>query len=67
MTSRIKTFPRHLIRASAESLFSYLKAKYDIKVNDKIPTSISEINKEFRRLIKILDERAYPKTKNTIL
>lgn len=59
MTSRIKTFPRHLIRASAESLFAYLKSKYNIKVNDKIPLSIAEVHKEFIRLIKLLDERAY--------
>jgi len=66
MTSRIKTFPRHLIRASAESLFSYLKQKYDIEVNDKIPTSISEVNKEFRKLIKILDERTYSSNKTNL-
>ena len=59
MTSRIKTFPRHLIRASAESLFAYLKSKYNIKVNDKIPSSISEVHKECIRLIKLLDERTY--------
>ncbi len=59
MTSRIKTFPRHLIRASAESLFSYLKSKYGIKINDKIPSSIPEVHKEFKRLLKLLDQRTY--------
>ena len=46
MTSKIKTFPKHLTRASAESLFEYLKKKYDIKIN-KMPHNINEIHKEF--------------------
>jgi len=58
MTSRIKTFPKHLIRASAESLFEYLKKKYNIKTR-KTPHTIPTIQKEFISLIKILDEKTY--------
>jgi len=59
MSSRIKNFPRHLIRASAESLFDYLKKKYQMKINEKIPHNIEEINKEFIKLLKILDKQTY--------
>lgn len=59
MTSRIKTFPRHLVRTSAESLFEYLKKRYNLKINDKIPHTISEIKKEFKKLLKSLDEKTY--------
>jgi len=58
MTSRIKTFPKHLTRASAESLFEYLKNKYNIKTK-KSPHKIPEIQKEFKRLIETLDEKTY--------
>ncbi len=55
MTSRIKTFPKHLIRASAESLFDYLQKKYNIK-SKKTPHTIPTIQKQF---IKTLDEKTY--------
>jgi len=59
MNSRIKNFPRHLIRASAESLFEYLEKKYDIKVKKEVPHDIKELNKEFIRLMKLLDKKTY--------
>jgi len=59
MTSRIKSFPRHLIRTSAESLFEYLKKRYNLKINDKIPHTIPQIKKEFKKLLIELDKKAY--------
>ena len=59
MNARIRTFPRHNIRASAESLFNYLKDKYDLEVNAKIPEKIEEIEKEFKKLIMLIDKRTY--------
>lgn len=59
MNARIKTFPRHLIRASAESLFEYLNKKYKIKINPKIPHNIKEIEKKFEKLMHLLDEKTY--------
>jgi len=59
MNSRIKNFPRHLIRASAESLFEYLEKKYDIKIKKEIPHNIKELDKEFVRLMKLLDKKTY--------
>ncbi|MBU0760766.1 MAG: hypothetical protein KJ600_00110 [Nanoarchaeota archaeon] len=59
MSARIKTFPRHNIRASAESLFCYLKDKYGLNVINKIPYEVKEIEKEFVRLMRILDEKTY--------
>jgi len=59
MNSRIKNFPRHLIRTSAESLFEYLNKKYNIKVKTEVPHNINLINKEFERLMKELDKRTY--------
>ncbi len=58
LNARIKTFPRHNIRASAESLFTYLKDKYGIKVKEKIH-NIDEIENEFKILMKKLDEITY--------
>ena len=58
MTSRIKTFPKHLIRASAESLFEYLKKKYNLKIK-KTPHTIPAIQKEFMYLIRELDKKTY--------
>jgi len=60
MNSRIKNFPRHLIRASAESLFEYLMKKYHIILKMKVPHNIKEIDKEFVKLMKILDKKTYP-------
>jgi len=59
MNSRIKTFPRHLIRTSAESLFEYLNKKYNIKTPKEIPHNIHNINKEFIILMKELDKVTY--------
>jgi len=59
MNARIKTFPRHNVRASAESLFNYLKDKYNIKVDDKIPTKIEEIEKQLIKLMRKIDEINY--------
>ena len=59
MNSRIKTFPRHLVRTSAESLFEYLNKKYNIKAPKEIPHDINEIEKEFVLLMKELDKRTY--------
>jgi hypothetical protein len=59
MSARIKTFPRHNIRASAESLFHYLRDKYHIDIKNKTPHDIKEIEKEFVKLMHVLDERTY--------
>ena len=59
MSSRIKNFPRHLIRTSAEALFDYLSKKYNLEISDKIPHNIEQINKEFIKLLKILDKKTY--------
>nr|MBA4405120.1 hypothetical protein [Nanoarchaeum sp.] len=59
MNARTKTFPRHLIRASAESLFEYLKEKYNIPIKDKKLHTISEIEKEFENILNRLDAINY--------
>jgi hypothetical protein len=59
MNARIKNFPRHLIRASAESLFEYLESKYGIKTEKKSIDNIKEIEEEFIRLLKKVDEKTY--------
>ena len=58
MSSKLKVFPRHLIRTSAESLFHYLKIKYGIKTNKKIH-NLREIDKEIKRILRELDKRIY--------
>jgi hypothetical protein len=59
MASRIRNFPRHLIRTSTESLFEYLDMKYHIHINDKVPHNIKQIEKEFVKLMRVLDEATY--------
>lgn len=59
MNSRIKNFPRHLVRASAESLFEYLNKKYNIKTKEEVPHDVKKIDKEFIRLMRLLDEKTY--------
>ena len=59
MNARIKTFPRHNIRASAESLFMYLKEKYNLPINERVPENIVDIEKEFVHLIKLIDKKNY--------
>lgn len=62
MSARIKTFPRHNIRASAESLFNYLNDKYKIKTPKKTPSKIGEIQIEFIKLLRELDKITYSST-----
>jgi hypothetical protein len=59
MNARIKNFPKHLIRASAESLFEYLENKYGIKSEKKSIHNIDEIEEEFLKLLKKVDEKNY--------
>jgi hypothetical protein len=59
LNARIKTFPRHSMRASAEHLFNYLKTKYRIQINDKVPHNPKEIEKEFIKLMRKLDKITY--------
>lgn len=58
MSSKLKNFPRHLVRASAESLFSYLKLKYKLKIKENIH-SLGDIEKEIFMLLKQLDKITY--------
>jgi hypothetical protein len=59
LSARIKTFPRHNIRASAESLFSYLEDKYHVPHIKKVPHDIKEIEMAFENVIKKLDMLTY--------
>jgi len=59
MKARIKTFPRHLIRSSAESLNNYLRRRYKLNVKDKIPHNIKKLEKEFIKLMHELDKKTY--------
>lgn len=59
MNARIKSFPKHNIRASAESLFGYLKDKYQVKTPNKMPHDVNEIEQEFIRILKELDKKTY--------
>lgn len=62
LNNRIKTFPRHLIRSSAQHLFDYLRLKYNIEIKDKLPHNVEEIDKEFIKIMKNLDKITYSKT-----
>ncbi len=59
MNSKLKTFPRHLVRTSAESLFSYLSSKYKIKLKRKRFHNIKEIESEIFNLLRELDKKIY--------
>jgi len=59
MNARTRVFPRHLIRTSAESLFNYLNAKYSLNLKKKKLHSISDIEKEFKEILKYLDKITY--------
>lgn len=59
LNARIKTFPRHIIRTSTEHLFKYLKIKYNLPINDKIPHDVGEVEREFVKLMKRLDKKTY--------
>lgn len=59
MKARIKTFPRHLIRSSAESLNHYLKRRYNLNVKTKVPHNIKKLEKEFTKLMHELDKKTY--------
>lgn len=59
MNARTKTFPRHLIRSSAESLFSYLHDKYGIHLGKRRLHNLRDIEKEFKKLLRYLDKITY--------
>ncbi len=59
LSARIKTFPRHNVRASAEHLFEYLRSKYNLQITSETPHSIKDIKKEFIKLMKKLDGITY--------
>jgi len=59
MSSKLKTFPKHLIRTSAESLFSYLHSKYNIPLSKKKHHNILDIEREIFRMLKYLDSVTY--------
>jgi len=59
MNARIKKFPQHLTRASAEALFDYLHKKYGLNVDKNISHSLKGLEKEFRALIHELDKKTY--------
>lgn len=59
LNARIRNFPRHSVRASAEHLFHYLNTKYNIQISKEIPHSLSDIQKEFEKLMKKLDKITY--------
>lgn len=59
ITARTTTFPRHLVRTSAESLFSYLSEKYSIKITKKKFHNISEIRNELKNVLNRLDKVTY--------
>lgn len=59
MSSKIKTFPRHLVRTMSESLFSYLKNKYHIKISKQKLHNLEDIEKELYRILKELDKKVY--------
>lgn len=59
MNARIKNFPKHLIRTSAESLFEYLNDKYGIDVGTKDFHKVEKIEKLFFGVLEKLDEINY--------
>lgn len=59
LNSKLKTFPRHLIRTSAESLFSYLKSKYFIKISKRTFHDSSDVEKEIFNILRQLDKKVY--------
>lgn len=59
MSSKLKTFPRHLIRTNAESLFNYLKTKYGLEIKLAKHHDLEDIEIEVVRILKELDKRTY--------
>jgi hypothetical protein len=59
MSSKLKTFPRHLIRTHAESLFNYLKTKYGLEIKPNKYYDLKYVEKEIIRILKELDKRTY--------
>ena len=59
MASKLKVFPKHLVRTKAESLFSYLKSKYGLKIKKKKFHNLKDIEKEFFRILNELDDKIY--------
>ncbi len=52
-------FPRHLVRAEAESLFNYLEKKYGLEIKIKSYQNLENIEKEVIRLLRELDSINY--------
>lgn len=63
MNSKLKSFPRHLVRSNAESLFSYLKSKYGIMADISKIHNLEEIKPEILRILYELDRQVYGKNK----
>jgi len=59
MCSKIKTFPRHLIRSSTESLLTHLKDKYKLPIKKTKIHNVSEIEPELAKCLKMLDDKLY--------
>jgi len=59
MMSRVSTYPRHLVRASAESMIHYLRDKYKIKAPKNIPHDTPGIKKTIISFIKSVDRKTY--------
>jgi len=58
---KIDTFPRHLVRSSAQSLFDYLEQKFNLKSSRKSFHKPEDIEKELFRMLRELDKRTYKK------
>lgn len=56
---KIDTFPHHLVRSSAQSLFDYMEKKYNLKPSKKTFHSLNEIENELFRMLRELDKRTY--------
>lgn len=59
LMSKTKTFPRHLIRTNAESLFSYLRDKYSVPISKEKFHEITDIKKEVEKILRYLDDITY--------
>lgn len=59
INSKIKSFPRHLIRANAESLFSYLNSKYGLRISAKKNHNLKDIKNKLTMILRDLDKELY--------
>jgi len=59
MMSRISTYPRHLVRASAESMLLYLHEKYKLNLPTNIPHDVQGIKKTIIKAIRDIDDVVY--------